>query len=80
MNAASAELVGELVHAGLKALVLGHLSETNNEPVLAYRSAREVLAGVGVETGEGKFAATGEGDVTLLVARQDRPGTVLKVA
>ncbi len=62
-NGACATLLGELLHPGLRAVVLGHLSETNNEPRLAYEAARRVLDGAGA----------GE-DVTLLVARQDRPG------
>lgn len=67
-NDASAALLAELVHQGLKAVVLGHLSETNNQPRLAYHAARRALASAGAET-----------DVTLLVARQDRPGTVVRL-
>jgi len=67
-NGACAELLGELLHPGLRAVVLGHLSETNNEPHLAYRTARRVLD----EAGAGE-------DVTLLVARQDRAGRVVAV-
>lgn len=65
-NADCAVLVGELLHDKLKALVLGHLSEVNNEPRLAYQSALDALAKAGAAQ-----------DVTLLVARQDRPGTRL---
>jgi len=65
-NAACAALLGELLHPGLKAVVLGHLSETNNEPRLAYAAARRVL----------DRAGAGD-DVTLLVARQDRPGRLV---
>ncbi len=65
-NRACAELVAELLHPGLRAVVLGHLSEANNEPALAYASTLEVLE-----------AAGAAGDVTLLVARQDRPGRVV---
>lgn len=67
-NRECAALAAELVHPGLRALVLGHLSEVNNEPVLAFGAAREALARFGAED-----------DVTLLVARQDRPGRVLRV-
>lgn len=67
-NADCAELISQVLHGGLKTLVLGHLSETNNEPRLAYECAREALARHGAE-----------GDVTLLVARQDRPGRVIAV-
>jgi phosphoribosyl 1,2-cyclic phosphodiesterase len=64
-----AGLVGKLMHGGLKALVLGHLSETNNEPRLAFQATMDVLKSAGADK-----------DVTLLVARQGLPGTVLDVA
>lgn len=67
-NRAAAELVGDLLHPGLKALVLGHLSEVNNEPRFAFGAGRDALAAAGAAE-----------DVTLLVARQDRPGRVLRV-
>lgn len=67
-NADCAALVSDLLHGGLRTLVLGHLSETNNTPRLAYDCVREALATRGAAE-----------DVTLLVARQDRPGTVVRV-
>ncbi len=68
-NAACAKLVASLLHGGLKALVLGHLSETNNEPRLAFQATHSVLKG-----------AVADEDITLLVARQGQPGSVLDVA
>jgi phosphoribosyl 1,2-cyclic phosphodiesterase len=68
-NAACADLVADLLHRGLQTVVLGHLSETNNQPALAYEATRRVL----LERGAAR-------DVTLLVARQDRPGRVVQVA
>jgi len=65
-NRACAELVAELLHPGLRAVVLGHLSEANNEPALAYAATRQVLEDAGAA-----------GEVALLVARQDRPGRVV---
>ncbi len=65
-NRDSALLLGELVHSRLRAVVLGHLSEANNTPRLAYEASRRALEAVGAQD-----------DVTLLVARQDRPGRVL---
>lgn len=65
-NGSCAALLRELLHPGLRAVVLGHLSQTNNEPRLAFEAARGVLDGAGAG-----------GDVTLLVARQDRPGRVV---
>ncbi len=67
-NAACASLVSDLLHERLRTLVLGHLSETNNEPHLAFHAAREALRRGGAEE-----------DVTLLVARQDRPGRVVAI-
>jgi phosphoribosyl 1,2-cyclic phosphodiesterase len=68
-NGACANLVAEMLHDGLRALVLGHLSEVNNEPHLAFARTRQVL--------DDRGAAE---DVTLLVARQDQPGRVLELA
>jgi phosphoribosyl 1,2-cyclic phosphodiesterase len=67
-NAASALLLGELLHGGLHTVVLAHLSETNNTPRLAYEAGRAALADCGAER-----------DVTLLVARQDRPSRVVRL-
>lgn len=67
-NDESAALLGVLLHERLKAVVLAHLSETNNQPLLAYRGALEVLK-----------RNEAEADVQLLVARSDRPGTILSL-
>jgi len=42
-NAAAAALVGACAHPGLRAVVLAHLSETNNTPTLAVESVRCAL-------------------------------------
>lgn len=52
-NAAAATLAAACAHAGLRGVVLAHLSETNNSPVLAVESVRAALqrrgrAGAGV--------------------------------
>jgi phosphoribosyl 1,2-cyclic phosphodiesterase len=65
-NADCAALIAELVHGGLGTVVLGHLSQTNNTPRLAYDCARAALRSRGADA-----------DVTLLVARQDAPGRVV---
>jgi len=67
-NAACAALLADLLHPKLRAVVLGHLSETNNEPRLAYDAIRRPLEEAGAAE-----------DVTLLVARQHRPGRVVRV-
>jgi phosphoribosyl 1,2-cyclic phosphodiesterase len=46
-NAHSARVLREVVHRGLRGVVLAHLSETNNTPAVALASAREALAQAG---------------------------------
>lgn len=65
-NDESAELLKRVMGPGLKAVVLAHLSEKNNLPAHAFRVASAVLG----EAGAGD-------EVKLLVARQDRHGTVI---
>lgn len=65
-NGECADLLRDLVHPRLRTVVLGHLSETNNEPRLAFGAVHQVLEQTGAA-----------GDVTLLVARQDRPGRLV---
>lgn len=67
-NAACAAMVAELLHPALRAVVLGHLSEINNQPRIAYESSRSALT-----------QARAEEDVLLLVARQDRPGRIVRL-
>ena len=43
-NVQASELVDEILHDGLKNIVLAHLSETNNEPELAYLAMKNFLA------------------------------------
>lgn len=66
-NAQCAGLLDGLLHGGLEAIVLGHLSEVNNTPRHAYEAAFDVLCARGAAE-----------EVTLLVARQDRPGRVVR--
>lgn len=47
-NAESSALLESSLHEGLKWVVLAHLSETNNLPVIAESAAREVLRGTSV--------------------------------
>ena len=42
-NSQSAELLADRAPRGLKELVLSHLSQKNNTPVLAYEAARTAL-------------------------------------
>lgn len=61
-------LLRRLAREKLKAVILAHLSETNNTPALAFKGASGLLEELGAKD-----------DVALLVARQDRPGTLLKI-
>lgn len=67
-NDDSARLLEKLVREKLKAVILAHLSEINNTPAIAYRRALGVLEAFGAAS-----------DIALLVARQDRPGTLLRI-
>jgi phosphoribosyl 1,2-cyclic phosphodiesterase len=42
-NRASGELLAKIVHANLRQIVLGHLSETNNSPQMARQTVAEAL-------------------------------------
>ena len=48
-NRAAAELIGRNAHDGLVAVMLVHISETNNDPSLAYAAAAEALGGNGLK-------------------------------
>lgn len=50
-NDQGAELLAELIHPGLKQVVLAHLSEQNNRPELARRAAQDCLDGRGSRAG-----------------------------
>lgn len=67
-NDDSAALLEKLVRDRVKAVILAHLSEINNTPAIAYRRALGVLESLGASS-----------DVALLVARQDRSGTLLRI-
>ena len=66
-NEQSGDLLSGLLNGRLKAVVLAHLSETNNEPRLAYAEAVRRLSGAGAD-----------GDVKVYVARQDLPGSLIE--
>jgi phosphoribosyl 1,2-cyclic phosphodiesterase len=68
-NAECATLLASLVHSKLKAVILGHLSEVNNKPKIAFESAAKVLKD-----------ANAHEDIPLLVARQGVAGRLLSVA
>lgn len=59
-NAQCAELIASEGRDGLRAVVLGHLSEENNRPELALAAARGALDGAGLAGTELSVAARGE--------------------
>jgi len=63
-NADAGALLCELRHAGLRQVVLAHLSETNNTPEKAYQAVAPFL---------------GNAPIRLTVAVQDRCGELLKI-
>ncbi|MBW1709018.1 MAG: MBL fold metallo-hydrolase [Deltaproteobacteria bacterium] len=65
-NDAAAELLNDVVHQGLKRVVLAHLSEVNNEPELALARASFVL-----NSCQSRFH--------LEVACQDKPSRVFEI-
>jgi len=65
-NAAAAGLLREVCHAGLRQVVLAHLSKVNNRPQLAQAAAEKGLEGYG-------------GCVQLSVAEQERAGELLSL-
>jgi phosphoribosyl 1,2-cyclic phosphodiesterase len=46
-NEQACELVNEIIHDGLKNIILAHLSEENNEPEIAYREMKAILSNHG---------------------------------
>jgi len=64
-NQQGGELLRALSHAGLKYVVLAHLSETNNHPDKARQKAAEVLKNCGL------------GETDILIGRQDEPGPMI---
>ncbi|MEM7008950.1 MAG: MBL fold metallo-hydrolase [Thermodesulfobacteriota bacterium] len=52
-NGQASELLQELMHDGLRHVILGHLSQVNNKPEVAYRAAQKVVKKNGAESGVG---------------------------
>lgn len=67
-NIQGAELMQDLIHGGLKHVVLAHLSQVNNKPEAAEKAAREALTRFGAEK-----------DVSVSVAPRKTIGEVLTI-
>ncbi len=68
-NVDSALAICELAKSGVKQVVLSHLSEENNTPSLAYKTAKEILLKNGIEEGRNIF---------IDVAYQGKIGTIFE--
>lgn len=68
-NRASAEVIAQLV-GGTNQVVLGHLSEENNSPSLAYNTIKAILAQKGIVEGKNIF---------IDVAMQHRLGNIFEI-
>ena len=68
-NKQSAEVISKLV-GGTNQVVLGHLSEENNSPELAYNTIKSLLAEKGIEEGKHIF---------IDVAYQDRISNIFEI-
>lgn len=60
-NDASAQIAVRLLQSGTRAILLGHLSEENNLPDVAYAAVRDALSGAGARI---------ERDIRLAVANR----------
>ena len=67
-NGQASELLGGLIHHGLRHVVLAHLSQVNNRPEVAYESAFGVLRKAG-----------GESDIAISVAPRKQAGEVFGI-
>jgi len=67
-NAQASELLHELCHDGLRHVILGHLSQVNNKPEVAFESASIVLKRNGAES-----------DVGISVAPRKTVGEVIQI-
>jgi len=67
-NTQASELLHELCHGGLKHVILGHLSQVNNKPEVAFESASKVLKKNGAES-----------EISISVAPRKTIGEVLQI-
>ncbi len=65
-NIQAVGLISNLIHPGLKNLILAHLSEINNLPSLAEKTMKDYLESIRC-------------DIKLFVAEQDRPSPIIEI-
>lgn len=77
-NESAGGLLSSLMHEGLKAVMLGHLSKENNIPELAYESVRVEVAMK--ERMQKEKAEISISDIPLYVAKRDEMSRIIKIA
>jgi phosphoribosyl 1,2-cyclic phosphodiesterase len=65
-NIQAVGLISNLIHPGLKNLILAHLSEINNLPSLAEKTMKDYLESI-------------RSDINLIVAEQNRPSPIIEI-
>jgi phosphoribosyl 1,2-cyclic phosphodiesterase len=70
-NERSGQLLGRVLHDNFKTVILGHLSQENNYPGLAYETVR-----VEVTMGDNPYKGD---DFPMYVAKRDQPSEIVRV-
>ena len=79
-NERAGQLLCELLHDGLEAVVLGHLSQENNLPELAFEAVRvEVTMACARRESGGERTDNGFGDFPMYVASRSRPSAAIQI-
>ena len=79
-NERAGQLLSELLHEGLEAVVLGHLSQENNLPELAYEAVRvEVTMACAQDEEEKERPEIGFSDFPMYVASRSRPSAEIRL-
>lgn len=71
-NENSGKLLSRVLHDGMQAIVLGHLSKENNIPELAYEAVR-----MEITMGDNPYHAN---DFKMMVAKRDTPSEAIQIA
>ncbi|RKI92888.1 MBL fold metallo-hydrolase [Parablautia intestinalis] len=79
-NERAGQLLRELMHEKLQAVVLGHLSKENNLPELAYEAVRVEVTMAGVSKMEDEKPAMKLSDFPMYVAARSEPSGVIHIA
>jgi phosphoribosyl 1,2-cyclic phosphodiesterase len=69
-NESAGRLLNEILHDGIRRIILGHLSRENNYPALAYETVCSEIT-----FGECPYKA---GDFNIEIASREEPGTLIE--